>query len=356
MRLLVRYLAQTVVMMSLGGLLVLVTLDTFMAFVDELRDLSPAHYQLWEAAVYILLTIPGRLFDLFPTAVLIGSLMGLGALAGHQELMAMRAAGLSVAQILSAVLLGGALLALVAVAVGEGLAPLSEQRAETFRTLAQSEGTAYRGKTDLWARDGGRFVHAEVVLPNRELLGVEVFELSADLRLHAMVRASRASPEANGWRLTEVQRSEIDGQRIQVRVQQQAVEYWPELIPVATLAAISVEPRDMAAANLYRYIGYLERNGLSAEIYRLAFWSRIATPLSSLVMLLLAIPFVFGPLRSVGVGQRLFVGVLVGLVFYIFNRGLSHLSLIYGIAPALSAFAPLLLFTAIGLIALRQVR
>lgn len=349
-----RYIGWTVVGSSVGGLLVLVMLDTFMAFIDEISELSNDHYQLWEAALYIVLTVPSRVFDLFPTAVLIGSLMGLGGLASHSELMAMRAAGVSVGQILRAVLLGGLVLVTGALVIGEGVAPLSEQRAQIFRSLAQSKGNTYHGGDGLWARAGNYFVHAEAVLPNRQLVGVEVIELKSDLRVRAIVRAQRAEPVATGWKLSKVRRSRFEGQ--QVRTHQADQEIWPRLIPVDTFDVVSVEPRDMAAIHLHRYINYLESNGLDTDIYRLAFWSRITTPLSSLVMLLLAVPFVFGPLRSVGVGQRLFIGVLVGLVFYIVNRGLSHVGLVYGLPPLLSAFTPLLIFLAAGLLALRRVR
>ena len=131
---------------------------------------------------------------------------------------------------------------------------------------------------------------------------------------------------------------------------------WETLLSPDLLRVLVVDPRYLSIRDLAEYIDYLQDNGLQAGDYRLAFWNNIAAPISGLVMLFLSVPFVFGPLCSAGTGQRLLVGVLVGLGYYLLAQTASQLSQVYDINPAVGVFAPLLLFTVGGLLALGRVR
>ncbi|MBI5041399.1 MAG: LptF/LptG family permease [Gammaproteobacteria bacterium] len=125
----------------------------------------------------------------------------------------------------------------------------------------------------------------------------------------------------------------------------------PQLLNVVTLA-----PEDLSARDLYEYADYMRDNGLDAARYDLAFWRRLVAPVAGLVMLFLSIPFVFGPLRSAGTGQRLVWGVMTGVAFYLLNQTMSHAGQVYGLPAPISALLPALLFFAGGLWVMRQVR
>jgi lipopolysaccharide export system permease protein len=120
------------------------------------------------------------------------------------------------------------------------------------------------------------------------------------------------------------------------------------------LDVVVLEPESMSVRELTRYIDYLTRNGLESDRHQLALWLRLSAPLAGLVMLFLAVPFVFGSLRNVGAGQRLLVGVMVGIGFQLLVQILSHTGQVYGIHPVVSAFAPILLFLSAGVWALRR--
>jgi lipopolysaccharide export system permease protein len=137
--------------------------------------------------------------------------------------------------------------------------------------------------------------------------------------------------------------------------QREQVRLGGELSP-ATLEVVSAEAPTLAGGELARYIGYLQSNDLDSARYELALWIKIATPLATVVMLLLSVPLVFASVRSKGVGQQIFVGVMIGLAFFLLNRFLGNVGLVYGLPPALSALAPTMLFLGLALIALRRVR
>lgn len=354
MKLLDRYLAKAVTAGTLIALLVLASLDIFFAFIGEMEEVGKGDYTWLEAFLHVGLTVPRRLYELFPMSVLLGSLLSLGALAGNSELVAMRAAGVPVAGIIRSVLKVGLLLMFGAVLLGELLAPVTEQKAQNLRTAAHAGRVALKSKDGLWARDGNRFLNVEVVLPDMRLLGIHVFTLNKELRLQEAVFAESAEFLNEQWLLRNVRYSRFTPEGI--ATEHVPDERWERLISPSLLNVIVVKPEQMSAWVLAKYVRYLQKNNLDSRRYELAFWVRFTTPLSSLVMLLLAIPFVFGSLRSGSTGQRLFVGILIGIGFYILNRMMSHLGLIYGLSPFLSATLPLFSVLGLSLLALRRIQ
>ncbi|MEW8063476.1 MAG: LptF/LptG family permease, partial [Candidatus Thiodiazotropha sp.] len=123
----------------------------------------------------------------------------------------------------------------------------------------------------------------------------------------------------------------------------------------SALDVLTVKPHMLAAWDLWRYIDYLQKNGQASINYEVAFWGKLTTPLVTMVMLFLSIPFVFGSLRSVGVGQRIFVGAMLGIVFYLLNRAFSYMAVVYSLNGVFAAFFPLLLFLVLAAWMLRRV-
>ncbi len=347
-----RYLGGTVIRGALLALLVLASLSAFFTLLGELGDLHK-DYDLAKASLYVLLTLPRRVYEMFPTAVLLGGLMSLGGLAANSELMVMRAAGVSVTRITLAVLQAGLVLALIAGVLGEVVAPPGEKYAQSMRSAAQTGYITLRSDNGFWARDGNNFVQIRRVLPGAELRDITIYELDDQLRLKSLIHAQSASYVNGEWQLERVEQSRVDPKGVTTRALDSAG--WRSLLKPDLLEVLSVKPEDLAAAALARYVRYLDENNLSSDRYRLAFWVKIVTPFSTLVMLLIAIPFVFGSLRSAHAGTRILVGVLLGMGFYLLNQALNHVGLVYGLPPLLSALVPTLIFAAGGLYAVSRI-
>jgi lipopolysaccharide export system permease protein len=353
MRIIDGYLGRAVVAGSMLALLVLISIDLFFAVIEEADDVGVGDYQWLQALGYLGLTLPRRIYELSPAAVLLGSLLSLGALASNSELTAIRAAGVPIAGIARSVLKAGLLLMLATVLVGEFAAPWAEEQAQALRTEARTQGLALQGSEGLWARDGERYIKVGRILPGMRLEDIEVFEVDEDARLREAVRAKTAYFVDDGWVLEQLRRSYFGEAGVSAELVDS--ERWERLLSPQLFNVIVVEPEQMSAWTLAQYVAYLSANGLDADRYELAFWVRFTTPLSSLVMLLLALPFVFAAQRSGSAGQRLFIGVLIGVVFYLISRGSNHLGLVYGFSPFISATAPLVVFLAAGIFALRRV-
>ena len=353
MKVLDRYLGRVVILGSLLALLALVAIDLFFGFINEIQDIGRGSYGLRDVFIYLGLGVPGRIHELFPMAVLIGTLVGLGGLAASHELVAIRAAGVSVGRIVLAVMKAGLVLLVLAGGIGEWVAPATGQMAQQQRSLAQSQRITHYSPYGFWARDGNHFIRIREVHPDGRLGRIEVFELGDEGRLVAAHRAQAAVYADGQWRLQGVEGGRIGERRLQL-VQDIELNLKMLLDP-QLLNVVLIEPDSLSARDLYRYVEYRERNALETARYELAFWKRLVSPFTSLVMLFLAVPFVFGPLRDRGAGQRLLVGVLVGLGYYLLSQTLSHTGQVYGLPPLFSALAPLLLFLAWGMVQLRRV-
>lgn len=354
MRILDRYLGRAVVTGTLLALLILLAVDLFFAFANEVQDIGKGRYGLTDVFAFIGLTVPRRIYEMFPMAALLGSLLSLGALASSSELVAIRAAGVSVLRIAGSVLKAGAIPLLIVAAIGEWVAPHTEQLAQQQRSFAQSETITFRSDRGLWARDGRRFINIRNILPDGRLAEVEVFELGADNQLLAAMRAKSAAHTAGNWRLEDVRRGELHDDAL--KLTRARTLDWPSLLSPQLLNVVTIAPQDLSARDLYRYAQYMRDNGLDDSRYQLAFWQRLLAPFAALVMLFLSIPFVFGPLRSVSTGQRLLWGVLTGVGFYLVNQTLGHMGQVYGMPGVLSAALPPLLFLAGGVWVMLRVR
>ena len=73
-------------------------------------------------------------------------------------------------------------------------------------------------------------------------------------------------------------------------------------------------------------------------------------------MIGLAVPFVFGSLRTKPIGFRILIGVMMGFGFYMLNEFIGPFSLLYQIPPFLAAASPLLLFALLNILLLKIIR
>ena len=340
------YLARTIIRSTVIVLLVFLSVQLLVSLLHELRDLGHGDYHLWHIIEVVVLQLPSKLYQLFPMAGLIGSLVGLGLLASHSELIAMRAAGFTKVRIVIA-LIKIALIMIVAVTlVGEFVAPITGQRAQNAKATALSGGQAIKTLYGLWLRDGNTFIHIDKVLPNRSLEGVTLYEFDDQQHLLVTRVAHRASYQQQHWLLKNVQQTKI----LKDKTVAEHVDVLPWNISLKPniLGWSRIKSRDMSLLKLHRYIRYRERNDLLANNFSLVFWQRILQPLATLVMILIAIPFVFGPLRSAAMGLRLFEGICLGFSFFIANQFVGPMSLVYQVPPAFAASIPILLFALLG--------
>jgi len=338
---------------------VLLGLDVVMAVVTELSDIGKGHYGFGNAITVVALSVPRRAYMLFPTAAVIGALMGLGQLAASSELTALRALGLSRRRLSLAV--AGALAVLTALMVvnGETLGPWGQQRADAMKASAKSNDMIVAQYSGLWAREGDTFLNAQTghergngADHSLELQGVRLYEFDKEGRLESIAHASSAEHHPGGWLLRNVKRTWFEPRAV---TETEALEeHWTSKLDETALAASIARPRYLPASELSRSIAYRKRNGLDASEYEEHYWGRWFYPFNVLALCLAAVPFAFGSLRSGGMGKRLFIGIVFALMFWLVQTQFVKLAGVYKFDYRLAYLMPPTLMLAVSAVLFRR--
>lgn len=338
-----------IVMMMLG----LLAMFSFFDLIQELDSLGQGNYGINQMLVFVLLSIPGHIYDVVPVAVLVGMMYSLGTLARNSELIVMRVSGLSLLNIGWILVKIGLLFTLLTFLVGELITPISEKMAQRMRVQATDSVIAQDFKSGLWVKDGKSFVNAETVLPDASLLNVHIYEFDENFKLRSISIAKKADYDNERWDLSEVTQTKFNTFK---KVEQNNVQtqffnkaYWKSLIRPELLNVLLVAPEKMSAWNLYSFINHLETNKQNTTRYNVALWSKLIYPLACIVMVILALPFGFLQQRSGGTSAKLFMGVMLGVAYQIMNLLFIHLGVLNDWPPLMSAITPTILFLIAGL-------
>ncbi len=352
MRIIDRYLAGSVVSGTLLTLGVLLPLLGVVLLADELDAIGTRDYGPAEAVLFILLRLPRYLYQILPIASLIGALIGLGVLASRSELVAMRAAGLSVGQLISAALRGGILLAVLGFALGELVAPIAEQRGLELKRQALSGEAAQLTPYGLWAIDQGAYVNIRAIRSGTRLGDIFIYRVDPHRGVLESTHAAEAHYQDGRWILEGIARSRASSEGVWVEHLERAE--WNSMLDPGLLRIIVADPQALPVWGLYTYIRFMRTNRQDARVYEVAFWNKALHPWVLLSMILIAIPMLLGSSRTTGLGRRALAATLIGILYYLINRTLTYASLLFGMSPALAACIPPLLLSACALILVRR--
>jgi lipopolysaccharide export system permease protein len=350
-----RYLYRTVLLYTFMVMAVLLTLGALFLFISQQSDIGVGSYSAGEAFLFTLLNLPQQAFELLPIGAMIGALMGLGNLASGSELVVTRASGVSVWRIGWPVGLAGLTLSLMMYGIGEYAAPPLAQLAKREKTTNKMTDVSFAGSSSAWVKDGSLILRVQTGEVDQAFGGVSLFHLDGATRLHSIERAERISVATAGrWQLHNVATTRFFDDHVESEVvsgitMQSSVN--PEFLGLA-----ATDPQLLTLRGLRSYIDHLRRNNLETSLYEIGFWSRIARLFAVIVVCLLALPFVFGPLRTTGAGTRTVIGVLLGVVFFLITRTVENGGQLFGLNPALVGWLPTAVIGVCTLVAISRTR
>ncbi|HEX21870.1 MAG TPA: LPS export ABC transporter permease LptG, partial [Chromatiales bacterium] len=306
MRIFQWYIGRTMLTHTFMALGVLLGLFVFLTFIDQLKDIGVGDYGVLDVTRFVVLSIPQQVYDLFPMSVLLGTMLALSALASQSELVAMRAAGVSLLQIVGAVLRVGAIFVVLVLLIGEFVTPTSETQANRGRIEALQQTATQKSDYGLWIRDQSAFISVGEILPDLSLRDIRVFEFDRYQRMRSAVYAEtgRYRLEDGTWLLRNVYQSLFPPERVEAK--RLEVAQWSLAMDPDLLSAFLIRPEQMSARRLHEYIAHLRENDQETDRYQLAFWHKVMLPFSVAVMVVLAVPFVFRDVRSGRTGQAVF--------------------------------------------------
>jgi lipopolysaccharide export system permease protein len=350
-----RYLMLSMIRGGVPILGLLLGLFAFLTLAEELEDVGRGNFEVIDALNVMLLSLPKISLELLPVTSLIGVLAGLGTLANQQELIALRAAGWSNFRLARPVLVLALAIITGALATQQWLIPLLEEEIASLRANA-GEDTEIEGQdSEFWTRNGNQIVRIGGVQFGVMPTDIEIFERNEEGHVGRVLRANRADIlTSSNWQLWDVVSTEISASG--TRVSQMEKLTWQSVLNPDQMATIITTAAALAPTDLFQYVTHLEANNLDSHRYRLVLWQQLSLPLGILGMALLGVPFVVGSTRAISTGSRVSIGVVIGILFYLGERTLGQVSLLYGLPPIPLAMGPDIFILALAIFALSRAR
>ena len=351
-----RYLALEIYRSGAVVLLALLGLFSLFGLIEELDNLG-SRLSLINLFTLELLAVPTRLYDLLPIGLLIGAILALAGLAQRNELVILRVSGVSGLRLLATLwiitlpLVGGAF------ALSEVLAPAAELKGSEASMILLGRTGGARMNSGYWFRetapDGGlRIINISHLLTGGNASDITLYEFDADNTLLALSHAAGGRFHAGELTLREVTRTEIDDQALEAladatppeapltRQSTQATRHLETSLTPERLIARVLTPERMSIATLLDYIHYLDNNHLQTDRQRVALWRKFAYPFTLLVMITIAAPISFMQTRRGGVGGKVFIGILLGVAFFMVNQLALNVGMLGKWAPWVTALVP----------------
>jgi len=333
-----RYIGRSILVTSVLSLFALVAVFSFFSLVDQLDDTGRGNYGVIDAIQYVLLTIPRLSYELFPIATVIGSMTALGMMANTSELAVIRTSGVSQAQLAYSLIKTGIVFVIISILIGEVIAPVTEQAAQQKRSIALTKQISMKTKHGFWSRDGDNYINIRKILPGDRVEEIYIYEFDKEHQLRSSIYAKHAEYNQDKWILHDILKTEITEEQI-TNSRYETAE-WEALLNPEVIDMVTIKPRYLSVLGLISYIDYLKANNQSSKQYVQAFWSKLISPFSIIAMILLSICVVRCEARPMGLGQRVFIGALIGITFHLINQVSGHLGIVYGMPAFLSVCLP----------------
>lgn len=341
-----RYLSRDLFVAIAVALLALVTLHSVIDFISEVNDADGGGYTVYDAIAYTLLNMVVSAHELFPIAVLIGSVISLSGLAERFELLALEALGYSRRRFGLITAGVGVILMSVMFLFGEIIASTAADKAYVIKFAEQARQSFHRTANGNWTRIGANYIFFKPTAAGGR--DARVYLINSSHRLERIIRAHRIRLGANRISLEDATLISLNNNAMhEIRRR----PYYDIATGIgATQATI---PQAMNVLQLHQYSDFLHRSSMNNDLYELAFWSRFSAVLAVPIMLLLALAWVTNPLSDARSKPRIFIAILLGIGYILLSRTVGSASIAWNFMPQIGAFLPTVVFGLIGLLMLK---
>lgn len=352
MNLLTRYMGREIYASIALVFAALLMLFAFLDLIHELNSIGQGQYHLGFVLLFVVLTMPGHIYELFPVVVLVGTIFALVQMAANSEMTVCRASGASLWQMIGALFKIALPLVILSFVCGELLAPPSERMAQKLRLKAQNSQVSLKEfRSGVWVKDERSFVNVKSVMPDSSLSNIDIYQFDESYHLQTITNAKQADfIEPGVWQLKDVLATHFSKEGVTTNAQPK--QEWRSVMNPGIFSVLLVVPEQMSALDLYQYTQHLRDNHQKSARYEIAMWSKLAYPFAILVMMILALPFASYHRRAGGISAMIFLGIVLGLSFHFFGRLVGSLGALNDWQPFFSATAMSVVFLLIGMIML----
>ncbi|MCX7124450.1 MAG: LPS export ABC transporter permease LptG [Gammaproteobacteria bacterium] len=350
MRIVDRIIRNAVITATVIVSAVIVGIQSFLSLIQQFNYIGQGNYTIWKGLLFVLMQIPAQFYQLFPVVGFLGALIGLSRLGSTSQLIIMRASGVSVFRIAWSVLKAAIIMVIFATVLGEGVGPKWQQQSQSMQQAALSPSANNSLLQSVWLHQGNSFTHIGELTNHKEMLNVTRYRFALDGHLEKITAAKSAEFINGHWKLLNVKETTFSEDATGSDERKEAhlhVTFKPNL-----QVQMKIASGEQTIKSLFHTILYRRSIGLSVNQFIFSLWQRLLQPITSLVMICLSVPFVFGSFRGASVGLRILSGVLVGFLFYMLNQLFGPITLIYQFPPLLAALVPTIFFSLVAMLLL----
>ena len=337
------YVAKTVLSATLIVCLSLMAIFFIITFLAQTATIGTGNYTALQAFLYVLLQIPSNLYLIMPMSALLGCLMGLGVLANNSELIVMRSIGYSIFQVGKGVILAGAILSIISLIIGGYIAPKSTSLAEFNKAFATDgkQAVLSNQSQQLWLKEGNNFIQLHKNRHTGHITDITKYTITNG-NLSNISHAKQALYINSKWKMLNINNLKINKSNITKTTNK--TQEWDSLLPPNLIQVISSNPQYLTIFSLIQYVYYSNNKTQNTQSIKLTIWNLLLQPLMIIILMLMAVPFCFGPMRSTAMGLKLVIGLGLGFIFYILDQFFTTITLVYNLPPFIGAITPCLIF------------
>lgn len=343
-----RYIFKSISFGIILAVLMFLTLDVLIGFIQQINTVGKGDYTVGSAFFYTMLTMPGKILAMFPVSCVVGVMIGLGALAASSELVVIQSAGVSRLKLAWITILVLVIWLIPISLMGEYVVPPAKLTADSFKSAKTSKNIGLGIKSGVWVRDGNIIFNAKPYgnaydskKHNIEMNDVTVYELDEKLQVVKVSKADKAIHKGGSWELLGLEVTEFTESGVISQIIEK--QTWPSRIEPEILSITHSRPKNLSIRDIIKYKEF-QKNKQDVPIkYDIALWSKVVFPLLVIATALTGLPFLFGLLRSGGFGQRLLIGVMLGIVLFLMNNTLLNVGEVFKVNPFIVTTLPSLI-------------
>ncbi|CAC9624313.1 hypothetical protein [uncultured Gammaproteobacteria bacterium] len=356
MKILNRYILKTLLFYTLGVMVIWLGVYALFNLINEIDSIGQQDYTLLSAVIYVIADLPSVIYAHSSVIILLGCLLGLGHLAATSQLIVVKSGGISIMQIAQKVMVVALLFMLITILLGEFIAPVTTKYAESYRFKALGRNISTTNQQGFWLKDGNAIINVKKNFDGSVFEGVTLMRLNKEHQLDAAMYSDKAVFDGSQLNFKKTTRHQLkeNGEitNIQSKYYQQytaKVSFNQDLIN-----NLKKESQLLSVIALYKHISFLNDNNLSSENFELELYKRTVKPVTLVAMLMLSMLFIFGSLREATLGKKIFLGVIISLLFELSSRIGGVVSLRFDYDPFFGTFVPTLMVLGIAFLLLRK--
>lgn len=323
------------------AIIVLLSINLILIFISELKNIGAHDYTFTILLSYIMLLIPQNILDIFPYALLIGCMISFGSMAFHSEFVAINSHGVGIKKTIGIIIIQTFIISLLLTVISNSIAPRYSNEAQTIKNISLNKAISDK---NLWFRSVDYVINVNKIITDKKLEDIIIYNLNNGSLL-SIIYAENGTYD-NKWTFKNVRIHDLSLNKIST---EKSFTMQPEeFVPFEILKSQFNKKRYISIQDLYKNIEYHNKAGIPFENHKVIFWKKVLLPISCCIIIYIGLPFMFTRMRSTNQSQRVIIGVLFGITYFVLTSIITNLGLIIGIPALPSVLISMIFFAAIG--------